>query len=113
MDRKVQELKPNYKKMYWDLILRKNPERLSEFKSYFRKREFSVLDVIKINEKLFGDVSDKDTKYFNSRHVSYDEASIIKILEHQKSNKASNVQMEREFNISRNSIAKWKKMFGY
>ena len=112
MDRKIPELKPNYKKIFWDMIIKKNPGRLSEFEAYFNKPEFSVLDVIKINDKLFGEPADKETKQFNRQHLSYDKDSIIKMLAHQKKFNISNIQMEREFNISRNTISKWKKLFG-
>ena len=109
MDGQVQELRPNYKKIYWDLIIRKLPERLGEFENYFTKKQFSVLDIIKINNKLFAS-SDRATKEFNGRHLSYDKSTIKEILEYQEKNGLNNSQMEREFNISRNTIAKWKKM---
>ena len=109
MDGQVQELRPNYKKIYWDLIVRKIPERLNEFENYFVKKQLSVLDIIKLNNKLFS-CPDRKTKEFNGRHLSYDKNTIKEILDYQVKYSLNNSQMEREFNISRNTIAKWKKM---
>ncbi len=70
----------------------------------------SVLDVIKLNQLIFS-FEGKEITQFNQRQRSYDEASILEILEFQKKNGYNNTELAHKFNLSRNSVAKWKKMF--
>ncbi|WP_300674732.1 helix-turn-helix domain-containing protein [Soonwooa sp.] len=99
---------PNYNKIYSDLIQHKFPERISEFSSIFNgKQRLSTFDVITLNQKLFGKIDD-DT---NQKLRSYSKNDIIEILNYQKKNNMNNSEMANYFKISRNSIAKWKKLF--
>ncbi|MFP3595564.1 helix-turn-helix domain-containing protein [Chryseobacterium sp. SIMBA_029] len=110
MDKQIQkkELKPDYKRIYNDLIDRKYPEKREEFKSLLEKDALSVLDVIKLNQKIFGKASHV---ILNQRHRSYDKKAVLQILDYQKKNKLNNNQVALEFKMSRNTIAKWKKIF--
>jgi len=100
---------PDYQKIYWDMILKQSPDRITEFSSFFEKKKICVLDVLKINNTLFSN-SDRETKMLNSRLVSYDETAIFEILEYQKKYNLSNAKIGEEFNVSRNTIAKWKRV---
>lgn len=44
------------------------------------------------------------------KHKHNDEASIQMILSYQKENQLSNLRVANEFNLSRYTIAKWKKV---
>lgn len=110
MDRQIQKkiLKPDYRRIYNDLIDRRYPERKMEFKSILDKKTLSTLDVIKLNQRIFG-----GNEYFisNQKHRSYDKKAILEILDYQKINKLNNKQLALKFNMSRNTIGKWKKIF--
>lgn len=101
---------PDYKKIYTQILEKKFPNKKEEFIKTLQKEEFSSLDIIKINQKIFG-TSSKETKQFNQMHRSYNEKAIIEILTYQKRNNFKNSQIADHFKISRNTIAKWKKEF--
>lgn len=106
----MEKLGPDYKKIYTDIILKKHPEKYTFCYPILEKRVLSVLDVIKLNQMIFA-FEDLETAVFNQKHKSYDKEAILEILEYQKKNKYTNKQVANEFRLSRNSIAKWKKIF--
>lgn len=101
---------PDYKKIYHDIILKKYPEKYNICSFLLEKKTLSQLDIIKLNQLVFTH-EDKKTFQFNQKHRAYDEPTILKILRHQEERKYNNSQIAMEFNISRNTIAKWKKTF--
>lgn len=101
---------PDYKRIYTDLVNEKYPEKKDAFTVILSKKNFSVLDVIACNSILSGR-EDKNTFTFNQKHRSFDQQSILEILDYQKKYQCSNVQLARHFKLSRNTIAKWKKKF--
>ncbi|MBB6371696.1 helix-turn-helix domain-containing protein [Chryseobacterium shigense] len=101
---------PDYKKIYTDIIFRKCPEKYGLCDFILQKETLSVLDVIKLNQLIF-DVEDQQIAQFNQKQRSYDEASILEILEFQERNGYNNTELADEFKLSRNSVAKWKKIF--
>ncbi|MDC8099468.1 helix-turn-helix domain-containing protein [Chryseobacterium rhizosphaerae] len=100
----------NYQKIYKDLIMKKFPEKMQEYDSFLLKDEFTGLDVIKINNLIFGDQSGSVQK-LNQKLRSYNKHTILKIMDYQKRYKLNNSQLALHFNMSRNTIAKWKKQF--
>ncbi len=109
MDREKQKIsQPYYKKIYFDILVRKFPEKIGECTSILSKEELSVLDIIQLNQRIFGchEISSD-----NQRLRSYDYQSIFKILEYQKKYNLNNSQLSIHFKMSRNTIAKWKKEF--
>lgn len=107
MAKQIQKtVKPDYKKIYTDIIEEKCPERLGEFREILSKSKWSVLDIIEINQKIFN-----PNKQPNQKFRAYDKPSIWSILEYQKENNLKNYQIAQEFSLSRNTIAKWKKIF--
>lgn len=109
MDDQVQELsKPNYKKIYQDLIMKKFPDKISVCSSILNQEEFSVFHVLELDRLLFG--MNKETEIFNQKHRAYDHQEIREILEFQKKNVLTNTQVASHFKLSRNTVAKWKKM---
>ncbi|PUV24631.1 transposase [Sphingobacterium athyrii] len=100
----------NYKKIYHDIIVRKYPEHLAKFQNILSKEVLSELDVLMLNRKIFG-ASDGSTEQFNQMRRSYSEIAIVKILNYQKKNNLNNSQLAIHFQLSRNTVAKWKKIF--
>lgn len=105
MDKKIQ---PHYKLIYQDLFRKKYPEKLPLCKSILEKSELSSMDIIRLNKIIFTTKDDQDLS-FDQQHRSYDKASIVEILDYQKKNNLNNLQVSKHFNLSRNTIAKWKK----
>lgn len=101
---------PNYIKIYSDIIKIKFPEKEQECNNIlYKKNNLSLLDVIKLNSIIFG--SPKNLTKDNQRHKSYKKEDILQILMYQKRNKLNNKQVATHFKLSRNTIAKWRKIF--
>lgn len=109
MDRQIQSLEPDYRRIYSDIINFKYPEKIKSCKTLLQKKNLSVLDILKLNQNIFGMV-DKQTETFNQKHRSYDKAAIIEILQYQEKHQLNNTQLALHFKVSRNSVAKWKKL---
>lgn len=103
-------IKPNYKKIYTDLLKLKFPEKEKECFQLLKKNDFTELDVIEIENIIFGKQNPK-SELNNRRHRSYNRAAIFKILDYQKENNLNNSQLAIHFGLSRNTIAKCKKIF--
>jgi len=101
---------PDYRKIFEDIIMKNCPARIQEFTYYIEKKKFSIMDVITLNSKIFN-LSDKDTHHFNQKHKSYDEQTILEILRHQKKHRLNNIELATHFNLSRNTVTKWKKQY--
>ena len=97
----------NYSRIYTDILKEKYPHKLSELKPTLEKEKLSTIDVIYLNEKIFG----TRTRAQNQRLRSYAKSDILKILDYQKKNKLNNTQVSNQFNMSRNTIAKWRGRF--
>ena len=101
---------PDYFQIYTDILDKKYPRKKEECKSILRKNSISVLDIIELDRKIFGN-SDKESESFNQRHRSYSKSDILQILDYQKKHKLNNSQVASHFNLSRNTVTKWKKIF--
>ena len=110
MDRKVQKLTPNYKLIYSDIINEKFPEKKELCKAILAKENLSVLEIIRLNKIIFND-SCQITDKFNQSQRSYQKSDILKILDYQKKNQLNNTRLSNHFKISRNTIARWKRIF--
>lgn len=102
--------RPNYIKIFEDIIANKCPERRAEFSLYLNKETLSIIDVIKLNNKIFG-ISDKETSDFNQKHRSYDTQAILEMLNYQKQQNLNNVQLANHFKLSRNTVSKWRRLY--
>ena len=98
----------DYKRIFCDLLAKKHPERLPEFQDILNKDSLDELDVLTISEKIS---ATKKAKSENGKYRSYNKSTILKILDYQKTNQLNNSQLAKHFNLSRNTVAKWKKMF--
>lgn len=113
MDTEIQSKKiisrPDFGKIFQDMAQRKNLSD-SKVKEISSQKEWNSLDVIKMNEKIFGKASIGSLS-FNQKHKAYDKSSIIEILNYQKEYSLNDTEMMKIFKISRNTINKWQKLF--
>ena len=101
---------PDYIKIYTDLIDLKYPEKKYKCQAILSKGSLSSLDVINLERILFKSI-EKEFDSFNQAHRSYNERTILEILDYQDKNKLNNSEIARHFKLSRNTIAKWKKIY--
>jgi DNA-binding transcriptional regulator YiaG len=95
----------NYKRIFQDILTEKFPNKIPECQSLLAKRKLSALDIITLNQIIFG----TKTQENNQKFRSYKKNDILTILHYQKENNLSNIEVAAHFNLSRNTIAKWKK----
>lgn len=105
----MEKLQPDYKRIYNDIIIKRCPENKEKCLSILRKKDLSFLDVIKLNSLIFGS-QNRENNVLNQRHRSYDQSAIIEILNYQKKNNLNNIETARYFKLSRNTVAKWRKL---
>ncbi|MFY7845263.1 MULTISPECIES: transposase [Chryseobacterium] len=98
--------KPNYKQIYNDLLMEKYPQKKQLCESLLLKDELSFMDVIKLNNLIFGN----NNNSVNQKFRSYNKESIMEILEYQKKNNLNNHQLASHFKMSKNTVSKWKKL---
>lgn len=115
MDRKVQQPKfrinaPDYRKIYTDMIEMKYLDKREKCETVLTKPKLSVIDILELEKRIFGNNHIQDDKE-NGKFRAYDNESILQILNYQKKNKMTNTDISIFFKVSRNSIAKWKKLF--
>jgi hypothetical protein len=102
---------PDYKQIYTDIIKEKYPEKSNDLQIKNRiERIQTVMDILSLNTLVFGQAK-AITESNNQKLRSYDEDSVLKILEYQQKNKLSNNKTALHFKMSRNTIAKWKKYY--
>lgn len=101
---------PDYKAIYKDILHHKFPDKIEECLSLLDKKCLSTLDILTLNQKIFGQ-SDKESAKVNNKHCAYNTSDILQILDYQKKYKLNNTQLANHFKLSRNTIAKWKKIF--
>lgn len=101
-------MKPNYVKIYTDLINYKYPKKKDLLQLFKGKQNLSAIDVLTINHLLFGVTNPQDVD--NQKHKAYDLETIDYILSYQKENLLTNTAVSKLFKVSRNTISKWKNM---
>jgi len=102
---------PDYKQIYTDILEEKFPEKLIDAAIRLKLETLdSAFDILKFNQLIFGE-TEYAVGFNNQRLRSYDQESILRILRYQKQNELTNLQVGKQFKISRNTIAKWKNIF--
>lgn len=101
--------KPDFCRIFQE-ITQKNERSEMLIEHIENIKEWNSLTVIKMNEKVFAEPGRENLKC-NQKHKAYDKYSIKEILNYQEKNNLNNSEMMRLFKISRNTIARWKKMF--
>ncbi len=105
MDQQTRSLKPNYKRIYLDILNEKQSLKNKECSEILSKENMSAIDVLALNKIIF------DEKKINAKYRSYSKDDIIEILNYQKEYNMNNVELSNHFKISRNTIAKWKRIY--
>ncbi|KFF12411.1 transposase [Chryseobacterium soli] len=101
---------PNYKRIYLDMINTRYPDKRTACHYILSKKELTMLDVITVNEIIFGkNINGKRGP--SQKHRSYDKAAVLQILDFQKKHKLNNTELAGHFKMSRNTIHKWRKLF--
>lgn len=101
---------PDYKKIYEDMIFMQYPDKSELCSFILSKEKLNPLDIIRLNDLITG-ISCNEKSAENQKLKSYDEESIFKMLTFQKKHNLNNARLAEHFKVSRNSIAKWKKIF--
>lgn len=109
---KNKENRPLYHKIYTDMIRDKYPDREENCRDYLNKKNWTALDVIRVNMILFSKKQGHKEILSGQRHRAYDEESIKQMLQDQKENMLNNKELSTKYKLSRNTVAKWKKIFG-
>jgi PIN domain nuclease of toxin-antitoxin system len=100
---------PDYRQIYTDILNKKFAHKKDECEELLSKKILSAIDIIELNNKIFG--KNTETEKFNQRYRSYNKSSILKILDYQKEHQINNSELAKHFNLSRNTVTKWKKLF--
>lgn len=106
----MDKTEPDYKRIYSDMINIKYHDKKEACKVLLDKPHLSALDVIDLNRKIFGN-GDRSAEVFSQKHRSYNKSTILEILSYQKRYHLNNSQLALHFKLSRNTVAKWKKLF--
>lgn len=106
----MEHTQPDYILIYTDLLQKKFPEKAELYGSFFSKKTLSAMDIIRLNNMIFRETNNEFSKH-NGKHRSYNKSDILNILDYQKKHKLNNSQLAIHYNLSRNTVAKWKKMF--
>ena len=99
---------PNYKNIYLDIISKKFPSKTDTYEKILSKKILSNYEVILLNKELFPNAKNQTE---NQKLKSYTKETILKILDYQKAKKLNVTELARHFSISRNTIAKWRKIY--
>lgn len=113
MDRQTrnpEKLRPDYKRIYLDILEKKFPGKINDCRSLLEKEHLRVVDIQELNQMVFG-LSDEMIARENRKYCSYSKSDILHMLDYQKKNRLNNIELARYFNLSRNTVAKWKKIF--
>lgn len=110
MDKQVQKISPDYKKIYTDIIEEKFPHKKNELLPLLTKNILNTIDILELNDKIFNTV-DKPINLQHQNHRSYQKSDIFLILDYQKKHQLNNSQLAQHFSLSRNTVSKWKKIF--
>ncbi|TGN21428.1 helix-turn-helix domain-containing protein [Empedobacter tilapiae] len=102
--------KINYKTLYTDIINDLYPDKLLQCQEILNKQDLNILDILELNKLIFGEEY-KNNIEVNQKFRSYSKQDILLILDYQKKHRLNNTQLANHFNLSRNTIAKWKKLF--
>ncbi len=100
----------NYETLYMDMLNDLYPDKLPVCQGILNKKRLSIVDILELNRLISVEKNGKNSR-FNQKFRSYSKEDILLILDYQKKNKLNNSQLANHFKLSRNSVAKWKKMF--
>lgn len=102
---------PDFKLIYTDIINEKFPDKLNNplIKSKLDALH-TAYDILEFNALIFGQ-PEYSIGCKSQRLRSYDEPSVLEILNYQKKNRLTNTETASHFKTSRNTIARWKSVY--
>ncbi|WP_419868654.1 helix-turn-helix domain-containing protein [Chryseobacterium sp. CT-SW4] len=104
-------MRPNYTKIYEDLIRLECPEKLTEPTIKKQLQNLNTCeDILNFNEKIFK--QSKQSLKDNQKLKTYDRKTMLKLLQYQKQHGFSTNYMSKKYKISRTTLTKWRKTFG-
>lgn len=103
--------RPFYHKLYADMIRDKYPDKEQKCTRYLKKENWTALDVIQVNTLLSENQPQREQVTSDRRHRAYDQESIREILRYQKVNNLNNSQLSKKYCLSRNTVARWRRLF--
>lgn len=103
--------RPNYQQIYTDIITMNYPHLFPKCKHLLRKKNLSDLEILELNQIIFGTSKPVTQNSNPNKYKSYNKSTVLNILQFQKDNRYNNAQLSEHFNISKNTIQKWKKQF--
>lgn len=101
---------PDYKRIFTDILNTEHPDKICHCKKKLEKEQLSSIDIVLLNKIVFGN-NGQVINALNQKHRTYDRSAILEILTYKKIHKCNNSQLARQFNLRRNTVAKWKKIF--
>ena len=101
---------PDYKLIFTDILDKKFPHKKEKCQILLKKKNLSAMDIIELNNNIFN-TPKGEKQSENQKYRSYSKSDILKILDYQKKHKLNNSQLALHLKLSRNTVAKWKKMF--
>lgn len=106
---KHNDMRPNYKKIYQDILREQFPEKLKDPKVIKQLNNLDTAEaVLKLNEMLF---EHSEKKHDIKGLKFYDEKTVLKLLKYQDKHGFSNKYMSQKYKISRSTIIRWRKLF--
>ncbi|MDR6516248.1 hypothetical protein [Chryseobacterium camelliae] len=103
-------MRPNYVKIFTDMLKEYDPEKLNDPKIQRQLRNLNTSeDVLNFNEKVFQ--QSKEMQKSNQKLKTYDRKTMIKLLKYQQKHGFSTSYMSRKYKISRTTLSKWRKNF--
>ncbi|WP_228428141.1 helix-turn-helix domain-containing protein [Chryseobacterium oncorhynchi] len=107
----MKNISPDYRQIYTDIIDEVYPEKKGNMQINNKMECIeTVMDILTLNTLIFGS-SEQITESKSRKLRSYDQNSILKILEYQRKNKLNNITTAIHFKISRNTLTKWHRIF--
>ncbi|WP_426479157.1 helix-turn-helix domain-containing protein [Chryseobacterium sp. CBSDS_008] len=100
---------PNYRKIFEDILEIKFPNKKEVCLKILKKNKLSHLDIIKLNNLIFE--AEHNSFSVNQRYKAYNSETIIEILNYQSKKGLNNSEVAAHFNLSKNTITKWKKYY--
>ncbi|KAA0128663.1 helix-turn-helix domain-containing protein [Chryseobacterium sp. SN22] len=101
---------PDYRKIYEDMIRMKYPDKETLCRSILEKKNIDLFDVIRLNAIITGKNAQEKIQG-DQKLKSYDKDTILQILDYQKKHGMNNTALASHFKLSRNTVAKWRKLF--
>jgi len=100
---------PDYYRIFSDMVVQEFPDKINEIEK-LKKNNPTVFDIFSVNDRLF-DTKTEEQKKIRQKYRVYSKQTIISILRFKRQKNMTISQMAAQFNISRNTLKKWMKVY--